>query len=178
MRGKSLCFLHIFQHTKMERGASRAAFPRGAWERSIGSSRKRQVGCQAAFAGKPRSYRGLGSSGSKDRQTGSSPTLDLCISVIKSSGIRRSTRGKQPIVLPQAADRLHPWFYPPLPRSLHHLRDPNHPHRCPLPDSNATICPYRHNNPLNNKHLPTQLQLNLIHAHTSHPRPSKMGINK
>jgi len=36
MRGKTLSFLHIVQHTKMERGASRATFPRGAWERSIG----------------------------------------------------------------------------------------------------------------------------------------------
>ncbi len=60
MRGKTLSFLHIVQHTKMERGASRAAFPRGAWERSIGRHQEEIGWLSGRLREQARSYSEMG----------------------------------------------------------------------------------------------------------------------
>src|SRR3990167_5952994 len=60
MRGKTLSFLHIVQHTKMERGASRATFPRGAWERSIGRHQEEISWLSGRLREQARSYSGMG----------------------------------------------------------------------------------------------------------------------
>jgi hypothetical protein len=108
---------------------------------------KNMVGPKAAIAGKP------------------APTIALYIGK-KTPSYQTLDNVKKPKSATASSKRLHPRVIPPHTSDTQKIPKSKTSLKCSLRNSNETICPHSHNNPLNNNHLPTKAELNLIHART------------